>query len=208
MPRPTLTDLAAGQLAAEATINGNHVVLTGGPFPIVVYTVSTLPAAGADNVNCLAVTSDTDELWHSDGSAWRIVGGDTGHIDAFGARAALKKATQLVTLNGNPSPVTWSGAFPDGCIKLGVSGRVTTTATGTTLTDLDIGDGTTVDLYVNALALAAGTTFTPADHTASPLAFAASAGDVVVTGVGLAGNFTAGAIRLVVYYLQLTAPTS
>jgi hypothetical protein len=202
MARPTLTDLAAGQLAAESTINDNNAVITGGPFPIKQYAnFAALPAAGADNVDCLAATEDTDELWISDGSAWRTIGG--GHLNANGARGRLVVATTLLSPMAGAT-MTWAGAFPAGSRAIGVSLRVTTLVTGAT--SFDVGDGTDVDRYAAAVALAAGTTKTPANATADPGGWRAAAGDVVLTANG--SNFTGGAVRVVALYEELTAPTS
>jgi hypothetical protein len=207
MARPELPDIDAGLEAWDALLEQWKDILTDGPFPIKFYaTVSALPAAGADNLNCLAVTLDTKELWHSDGTAWRIVGGGTGHVDASGARAELKKATTLLSpLAG--ATATWTGAFPAGVHALGVSARVTTLVTsGDGGTSFNVGDGTDADRYAATVAFAVGTTKTPADATADPSGWRAAAGNVVLTCVG--GTFSAGAVRLVAYYLQLTAPTS
>lgn len=203
MTRPTLTDIAHGEESWDQTVNDNMAILVEGPTPIYqIATVAALLALSAGSYdNCLVVTADTDELWQSNGSEWRHYG--PGHVNLNGARGLLKVATTLLSLPSGASQ-TWSGAFPAGSIRLGVSGRVTTAVTGAT--SMDVGDGTDVDRYDAALAIGAGSTFTPADGTATPLEWLAAAGDVVVTANG--SNFTGGAIRLVSYYLQLTAPTS
>jgi hypothetical protein len=202
MARPTLTDVEHGQQSWDATINDNNDVITGGPFPLKQYAnFAALPAAGADNVDCLAVTEDTDELWISDGTNWRHYG--PGHVNLNGARGLLKTDTTLLSaLSG--ATATWTNAFPAGAIRLGVAGRVTTLITGAT--SFDVGDGSDQDRYANDKAVALNTTFTPADGTATPLEWAAAASNVVLTANG--SNFTGGAVRLVAYYLQLTAPTS
>lgn len=79
---------------------------------------------------------------------------------------------------------------------------MTTTITGAT--SFDVGDGTTQDMFAALVALAAGSTKTPADRNASPESIAAK--DVVLTANGM--DFTAGAVRLVGAYDELTAPTS
>lgn len=206
--RPTLTPLDHEQQSWDSTVNDNNDVLVGGPFPL--YQAASYAAlisdhpAGADNVNCLAVTADTDEVWQSDGTNWRHYG--PGHLQASGARGLLKVATtELSGLSG--ATATWSTAVPAGAILLGVSLRVTTlVASGDGGTDFDVGDGSDADRFAAAAAFTAGTTKTPADHTATPLAWLGAALDVVLTCNG--GTFNAGAVRLVAYYLQLTAPTS
>lgn len=109
---------------------------------------------------------------------------------------------ELTALSG--ASVTAAGLFPDGVIRLGVSIHVTTTITGAT--SFDIGDGTDVDMFGAAIALSSGTTTNGSDATASPLAALLAAGDVVLTAVG--SDFTAGAVRVVAHYLDITAPTS
>lgn len=206
MTRPAPQTVVSSQQSWDAAVNHNQEIAFDGPFPIKEYAnPAALPAAGSYD-RCIVATTSPAELWISDGSAWRTLG--VGSQDTNGARGRIVVATSLVTLNGNASPVTWAGAKPAGARLIGVSGRITTAATGTGLTDLDIGDGTDVDRFEAAMALALGTTFTPANATADPGGWTAAAGDVVVTGNGLAGNFTAGEIRLVAVYEEVTAPTS
>jgi hypothetical protein len=81
---------------------------------------------------------------------------------------------------------------------------VTTTITGAT--SFDIGDGTDVDRWGAAIALTSGTTTSLANITISNPVYYAAATNVVLTANG--ANFTAGAVRLTVHYLTLTAATS
>lgn len=99
---------------------------------------------------------------------------------------------------------TFTGALPAGAIILGVSARITTTITGPT--SVQIGDGTDADRYGVFSTLTAGQTINHTGATASPLEWRSAAGNVVLTAVG--GNFTAGAVRISVHYITLTAPTS
>lgn len=206
MARPTLEEIDHGQASADATVNDNFAILVDGPIPIYqAADVATLLAVNAANYeNCLAVTADTDELWQSNGSAWVHYG--PGHVNLNGARGLLKVATSLLSgLSG--ATATATGIFPAGCVRLGVSLRVTTAVTsGDGGTSFNVGDGTDADRYAATVAFTLGTTKTPADGTATPLEWLAAAGNVVLTCVG--GTFNAGAVRLVAYYLQLTAPTS
>jgi hypothetical protein len=203
MARPTVTEIEHGQQSWDSDINDNFAILVDGPFPI--YEAATVTALLATNPGgferCLVVTTDTGELWISDGTDWRLFG--TGDLNANGARGRLRVATTLLSGLSGPT-ATWAGAFPAGCRRIGVSGRVTTLITGAT--SFDVGDGSDADRYANDKALAAGTTFTPADATADPGGWAAAAGDVVLTANG--SDFTAGAVRLVALYEELTAPTS
>jgi hypothetical protein len=205
MARPAVTEIEHGQQSWDSDVNDNFAVLVDGPFPI--YEVATVTALLAVNPasydRCLVVTTDTSELWISDGTDWRLFG--TGDLNANGARGRLRVATTLLALPSGGSQ-TWAGAKPAGARLVGVSGRVTTAITGPA--SVNIGDGTDADRFAAALALTLGTTFTPANATADPGGWTAAAGDVVVTAVGGGGAFTAGAIRLVALYEELTAPTS
>ena len=99
---------------------------------------------------------------------------------------------------------SFSNALPAGAIILGVTLRVTTTITGATT--FDVGDGTDVDRYGAAIALASGTTTTFASATANPLEWRSANGNVVLTANG--SNFTGGVVRICVHYLSGTAPSS
>lgn len=205
MVRPTFTDLTQGLESWAAWINDLKNALVGAPFPPREYAnFAALPAASSYD-RCIAVTADTGELWLSDGSAWRTFG--AGQPNANGARGGVVLATTELTLT---SSLTWTGAFPQGSTPLDVSGYVTELVTsGDGGTDLDVGDGTDADLYKAGLAFTAGGSFRAGvDRTATlPTAsLTAGAGNVVLTMNG--GTPSAGKVRLVAAYLQLTAPTS
>lgn len=203
MARPVLTDLDHGQESWDTTQNDNNDVIVNGPFPVVVYAdPSALPTAGADNVNCLAATASPDELWMSDGSAWRTFG--AGHINANGARGGPRMATAVIDVASSP---TATGIFPAGCVRKGVSGRVlTTTVFGGGGVSTNVGDGSDADRYKAALSSVVGSSFTPANVTATALEQLAAAGNVTLTPD--AGTFTSGTFRIVVLYDEVTAPTS
>tara|TARA_R100001244_G_scaffold25113_2_gene25462 strand:+ start:114554 stop:115786 length:1233 start_codon:yes stop_codon:yes gene_type:complete len=111
--------------------------------------------------------------------------------------------TLLSGLTG--ATVTATSLIPAGALVLGVSARVTTTITGATT--FDVGDGADVDRWGTAIVLTAATLVQPADYTDNTVVWQGSAaGDVVLTANG--SNFTAGAIRVVVTYMSLTAPTT
>lgn len=206
MTRPTISDLEQGLESWAAFINDTlKAALVEAPFPIMEYAdYSSLPTAGSYD-RCLAVTTDTSELWISDGTNWRLVSDFS--LDTSGGRMRIgKQTTELTGLTG--ATVTWSGAFPAGVRQLGVAGRVTTPITasggGTTL---NVGDHGSADpnRYASGIAFAAGTTFKDA-ATADPTGWAATAQDVVLSPD--VGAFTAGAVRLVAFYLESVAPTS
>lgn len=204
MARPSFTDLTQGLESWDAWLNDFKDALVNAPLPVAIYAdFSSLPAAASYD-QCVAITTDTKELWLSDGSAWRSIGG--GLVNANGARGGVRIATTELTLTGS---LTWANAFPAGATKLSVSGRVTELVTsGDGGTDLDIGDGTDADIYKATLAFTAGGTFrSDVDRTASISKDSLTAAEnIVVTMNG--GTPSAGKVRLVAMYLELTAPTS
>lgn len=208
MSRPDLTaDIAAGYEAWEAWWNDFKDGLVDAPFPIKEYAnLAALAAVDPSTMDrCLAVTADTGELWISDGSSWRSFG-PADPSAAHGAYGRLVTAVTELTLTGG---MTWA-AFPQGCIKLGVSGRVTEAVTsGDGGTDLDIGDGTDADLYKATLAFTLGSTFrSGVDRTAtiSKDSLTGGAENVVITMNG--GTPSAGKVRLVASYFEQIAPTA
>lgn len=121
-----------------------------------------------------------------------------------GSSANLKAATTLLSAMSGAT-VTATGLIPAGVKLLGVVARVTTPIA--TATSFAIGDGTDVDRWGNAIAVAAGTVTDQDDFTADPEGtWSASARNVVLTAAG--GNFSAGAVRVTAYYHDFTAPTS
>ena len=121
------------------------------------------------------------------------------------AETLIRHKTSAITCNG--ATETWAGALSAGTIILGVTARVTTLITGATSLDVGISGGD-ADFFIDGMAVALDTTADIADSNA---AFTAplinqSTKDILVTAVG--GNFTAGVLRLVVHYIDLTASTS
>ena len=91
---------------------------------------------------------------------------------------------------------------------MGVATKVTTalgTSNGTT--GYQVGDGTDADRWGSITGTSTATDSDNTDATADATGFFTSANNVVLTAVG--GNFDgSGFIRVVVYYLLNTAPTS
>lgn len=127
------------------------------------------------------------------------------HVAGTPQAAALqiKSASQELTALSGASAST-TNLVPAGCRVLYVVARVTTTITGATT--WDAGDGSDVDRYGAALALASGTTLDEASATADPESWSASAQDVTLTANG--SNFTGGAVRITAFYLDPTPPGS
>ena len=125
--------------------------------------------------------------------------------DRGGATLTTKLNAMSATLDAAGTH-TFSGAIPAGATVVGVTTRVTTTITG--CTSIQIGDGTDADRFGNAIALTSGTTTTNADWTITSAPVYAAATNIEITAVGGGASFTAGAMRVCVYYLAPTAPTS
>ena len=120
-----------------------------------------------------------------------------------GATTMIKHKTTEITCNG--ATETWTSAIPAGSIVLGITARVTELITGATT--IDIGD-TDTDLFIDGMAVALNTTANIANSNATfaaPKIYQAQT-DITITGIG--GAFIGGKLRLVLHYLDLTAPTS
>jgi hypothetical protein len=131
--------------------------------------------------------------------------GSPAVIGTFGEQIRFRFATTELTAMAGAT-VTASNLIPDGSFVIGVVSRVTTLIAG--CTSIDIGIGSDTDMFANNSAILAGSTTTLAGHTANIGINAGGAEDVIVTAVGGAANFSAGAIRLTVCYIDLVAPTS
>lgn len=139
------------------------------------------------------LVSDTDDL--SGLNSMQVAG-------ANGATSTLLSATEELTgLSG--ANVTTTGLIPAGAFDVHVVVRVTTLIEGAT--DFDIGDGSDVDTWGAGIAVAADTVTDQSDWTVGPL-FHTAASEVVLTANG--SNFTAGAVRVVVFYRLAAGPTS
>lgn len=123
-------------------------------------------------------------------------------IPTNGASANIKVAMELLA-DVSAGAVT-TDFLPAGCILLGLATRVTTLITGSGVTAYQVGDGSDPDRWGQSAAVAAGTTTGIADWTATGIVLTAAT-EVTITAVG--GTFTAGAVRVVAYYIDLTVPT-
>lgn len=122
-------------------------------------------------------------------------------------RTTVKTAMTLLSAVSGAS-VTATNLIPDGAFVVGVSTRVTTSlGTGGGTTGYQVGDGSDADRWGAITGTTAGTTSNNSDATASFVGAFTAANNVVITAVG--GNFNGtGAIRVVVHYIDITAPTS
>lgn len=127
--------------------------------------------------------------------------GQFGSPGLNGQASTVRQATTTLSAMSGAT-VTATNLIPANSIVLGVTLRVTTLITGAT--SFDIGDGSDVDRWGAAVAVAANTTSATATITSLP--FYAATTSVVLTANG--SNFTAGAVRVTVHYMSTTAPTS
>ncbi len=119
-----------------------------------------------------------------------------------GQRADRSVTTTVLTPSG--ASATAVGLIPAGAFVLSVTARVITGITGPA--GFDLGDGVIVDRWGNSILAAIGTTVDITDYTSSALQLYPAANDVVITSDGV--DFTGGEVRLVVHYIDFTAPTS
>lgn len=133
------------------------------------------------------------------------VNGDLAVDGASGSKVTIKTKTVTMDLS---SSHTASAFIPAGALVLSLTARVLTALSGDTTfngSTWTLGD-TDADKWGAGLALAAGTTVDATDWTAGDPAVFASATDVEFGET--AGVANAGTIRLVLHYVDITAPTA
>jgi hypothetical protein len=119
----------------------------------------------------------------------------------------IRCKSENLTLNTSATTSVHTSWLPAGMI-LGCVARVTSTITGATV-NMSLGPSSATTAFCNAKAskLAIGTTmnsFTEGAMT-GPIVLAAATN---LTFTSSSGNITAGAVRVTVYYLDLTVPTA
>ena len=117
-----------------------------------------------------------------------------------GGRVTLRAKEEELTLAGPFVDTTDPAFIPDRGIVLGVSSRTTQAITGATSYGVGVVGNTTQ--FGNILGAALGSTN---NGVVGPTAFYADT-KVRVTANG--GNFTAGKVRLIVYFLEMSVPSS
>lgn len=115
-----------------------------------------------------------------------------------GAGLAMITAEEELTLSG--ASVSTIIAFPNQCVIVGASVRVTQAITGAP--SFQVGDGSGATRYGSALSVSLGTTN---QGTIGPSSNYAST-PVIVTPTS--GSFTGGKVRVALHYMQITPPTS
>lgn len=132
-----------------------------------------------------------------------VTGATIVQAGANGQAATIASVSALLSaLEG--ATVEAEDLIPAGSLVLGVTTRVTTVITGAT--SYSVGDGTDADRWGATIAVTAGTTSGLADITIASPVYYAAATSVVLTAAG--SDFTAGAVRVTVHYIALTAATS
>lgn len=132
-------------------------------------------------------------LTYEDG-AWR----DGIALTANGGRVTLRAKEEELTLSGTFVETADAAFIPDRAIVLGISSRTTLAITGATSYGVGIAGNT--GQFGDFLGIAQGSTNI---GVIGPTAFYADT-KVRITANG--GNFTAGKARLVVYFMEMSAP--
>ena len=175
---------AIGATGAWSGWDGQIAANSGGWFRIV-------PLAGLKawvRAERLTVTYE-DGVWR-DGIA----------LTAHGGRVTLRAKEEELTLTGAYVETTDAAFIPDRAIVLGVASRTTLAVTGATSYGVGIaGDATK---FGNLLSIALNSTNV---GVIGPTGFYADT-KVRVTANG--SNFTAGKVRLVVYFMEMSAPSA
>ncbi len=121
-------------------------------------------------------------------------------LTAHGGRVTLRAKEVEVTLIGAFVDTADAAFIPDRAIVLGVASRTTLAITGATSYGVGIAGNTTQ--FGNLLGVATGSTN---NGVIGPTAFYA---DTKVRVSANGGNFTGGKVRLVLYFLEMSAPSS
>lgn len=128
---------------------------------------------------------------------------------ASGGIGSLRTEEVEQDVSDDAGTSTWANAIPAGSVVLGVGARVTTAVEG--CTSIDIGDGTTADLFVDGMAVAEGTTANLANAAAATVAnlpkVYRGTTNIVLTAVGGAADFSAGVVKITLVYMYISAPT-
>lgn len=152
-----------------------------------------------------AWVADEDLLYRYTGSVW--VAEATNHTSlgiatANGARLQIKSLSEEVTLSGATTDSTI--AFPNPSLSLGASIRVTELITasggGSSFT---VGDANTANRYGTIGSFAVGTTN---PGVIGPTGYYGTDDEIRFTVN--AGAFTGGKVRVTIWYMELTPPTS
>lgn len=174
---------AAGAGGAWSGWDGQIAVYSGGWLRIE-------PVAGLK----AWVRAERLTLTYEDG-VWR----DGIALTAHGGRVTLRAKEEELTLSGAFTETIDAAFIPDRAIVLGVAARTTATITGAT--SYGVGINSEATKFGNLLGIASGSANV---GVIGPTGFYADT-RVRVTANG--GAFTGGKVRLVVYFLEMSAPS-
>lgn len=176
---------AQGATGAWSGWGGQVVLFSGGGW------LRIVPASGLKawvRTERLTVTYE-DGIWR-DGIALTVHGG----------RVTLRAKEEELTLAGAFVETSDPAFIPDRAIVLGVSSRTTLAITGASSYGVGVAGNTTQ--FGNLLGSALNSTN---NGVIGPTAFYADT-KVRITANG--GNFTGGRVRLIIYFLEMSVPTS
>lgn len=167
--------------------------------------------AGTLSLSGLTSTGGVSATTIAGSGALTVTGAALNQATANGANLAITSASEEITLSTSGTTTdSTANLLPAGSIILGVVARVTTTIT--TATDWSLGDGTTAARFAAANStLTAGTTSIGLAHWSgaiSTLAAGPSQAAAAKLRITTTGTPGAGKIRVTVFALTHTAPTS
>ena len=119
-------------------------------------------------------------------------------LGAFGSTLKFGIIEELVTLSG--ASTTAPTPIPANCVVVGVGARTVTAITGAS--SYEVGVSGNLSQFGSGLGIAAGSTNY---GIIGPTGFYSTT-NLVITSAG--GSFIGGAVRLAIFYLLITPPTS
>lgn len=152
------------------------------------------------NAGWLCWVEDESDAYRYSGLSWAALSATPRVVSAGGAVLEMGLNEELLTsLSG--ATVSTTVVIPAGCVLLGVATRVIAGITGATSYDCGPTGGL-ADAYGGSLGTALGSTNI---GVIGPAPFYS---DTTVTLTANGGNFTAGAVRVSIQYIQLGVATS
>lgn len=204
--RVSILTIASGSTTQTERLRVNNA---GG---IYVGDVTTLEAATTIGEGDILAGDGTNEFsWDASASTLGLSGSDPilQGTEANSAIWTLQTASALVPSSAGAT-ITASGLIPAGALPLGVVTKVVTTLGNTGgITSYSVGNSLDADKWGISSGITDTVTTDPTDFVDNALIWnnSGSAADVILTANG--GTFdNTGAIRVVVTYVSLTAPTS
>jgi hypothetical protein len=190
----------AATLAVGNTTGGSNVILSGTDSIQAGGNVILSDGVLDSNSGLTIASTNATSLTLGRVGLTTMIAGALGHAGTNSDTWSIQTAeTEVTGLSGGAQ--TAVGIIPAKALVLGVTTRVTTAIAGAT--SYDVGDGVDIDHWGSGIILDSD----PGDFTDNTLAWNnGPAADVVLTANG--GVFTAGAVRIVVTYVSLTAPAS